>query len=126
MKIKYLVKNTLVSKIEGVCSLSTGAYTPPSFDSSMSVTAHWIDEEYYGRFAVLKCVPLNTVHTSKNLATSLKLSLNNIQSPFRDKEQNIVKGVIEACFKGANCFFHILNLVAKHFVLHRIGGEMAT
>ena len=129
LKIQYLVKCTLDRNVDSVYSLTTDIWTSPSNDSFMSITAHWIDNEYHRRFVVLRCVPYNIAHTSENLAVSLKnicneWGLKNIHAIFRDNAQNIVRGVIEADFKGVGCFCHILNLVVKHSILLRKGGEI--
>lgn len=125
-KVQHHIRESIMQNDNECFSLTTDIWTSPSADSFMSLTVHWINENFEQKIAVLRCVPYNKSHTAQNLSSTIKgiandWGLKNIHCVLRDNAINVVQGVILAGFKGQGCFCHILNLIVKHAVLERDG-----
>jgi hypothetical protein len=88
-------------------------------DSLLSVTAHWIDEQWQRRSAVVAASPVEGSHTAENLGGILKETLskwclkNKVHVCLRDNGKNIVAGLRDNNIPSSACFSHTLQLCVK-------------
>lgn len=125
-KVQYAVKLSLdtYSIKDRSYSITTDIWTFPSKYSFMSITAHWISEDFQRKLAVLRCILYNTAHSASNLSSALQnvcsdWGVTNVHVIVRDNASNIVLGAKNAGYQSIGCFCHILHLVVNHFVLEQ-------
>ena len=73
---KEKVKNILKT-ISGKISFTTDCWTSPSSKSFMSITAHFIDNDWNLKHLLLDFIEINDSHTGQNLKNAFVLGLEN-------------------------------------------------
>ena len=71
-KIKDILKN-----LSGKISFTTDCWTSPSSKSFMSITAHFIDNDWKLQHLLLDFIEINDSHTGQNLKNAFVLGLEN-------------------------------------------------
>ena len=71
---KEKIKNILKS-ISGKISFTTDCWTSPSSKSFMSITAHFIDDDWNLKHLLLDFIEINDSHTGQNLKNAFVLGL---------------------------------------------------
>ena len=100
-------------------AITTDTWTSRVTESYLTVTAHYIDDEWNLKCHVLETLQMTTAHTSANLASELKTIFEswNIQDKIcrivTDNAANIVKAVTDLKYQHLPCFAHTLNLTVK-------------
>jgi hypothetical protein len=104
----------------GFVSFTTDAWTTAqSLDSLMSLTAHWIDNTWERRSAILNASHVHGSHTAANIASIMTSMLVNwkledrVHVVLRDNAKNVTKGMAEAGVDSLGCFAHTLQLCVK-------------
>ena len=138
--IPELYKETVTKVLNDIdsaqhVSLTTDGWTSRATQSYITVTAHYINDQWEMKSATLQTRPLFESHTAANLADvlqksvvewhvakSYKINSDHSDDPTQvrpipittDNASNIVKGVQEGGFKPhIRCFAHSLNLAAQ-------------
>ena len=96
--------------------LTTDTWTARhSTESFISLTAHWINENFARKYAVLHCEHFTGKHTGLRLAESLTEMLNKwkierkkVHVVLHDTGPNMVKATNKANLKNVSCFSHTL------------------
>jgi hypothetical protein len=128
-------------------SLTTDGWTSKATQSYITITAHYIAQDWLLQSAVLQTRPLFESHTAENLSNvlngavqewglekSFSISGDTAKYPIAitsDNAQNIVKGISLSQFKPhVRCFAHCLNLAAykalDHPTVSRLLGRVVT
>lgn len=116
------MSSKLASVLAGVqhMSLTTDEWsTSQCTDSLLSVTAHWIDDQWQRRSAVIAARPVEGSHTAENLGGVVKETLskwglmNKVHVCLRDNGKNIVAGLRNNKIPSIACFAHTLQLCVK-------------
>lgn len=92
----------------------------------LSVTCHWITDDFHQRHAVLAAAEFSESHTSANIATKLQLQLDEVgvsngqvHLVTRDGAA-AMKRATEICgFHSQHCFSHVLNLIINDSVFNQ-------
>ncbi|XP_018570925.1 zinc finger BED domain-containing protein 1-like [Anoplophora glabripennis] len=94
-------------------------------ENFMAVTAHFIDDNFKSHSALLDCVSYGENHTSINLASQLKLIIQEwnlegkILMVISDNAANIKKAIKEELqLKHFGCYAHTINLIALDSLKH--------
>lgn len=103
-------------------ALTTDGWTSRATQSYLTVTAHYITDEWELNSHVLQTSPLES-HTSEDLAKGMteavevwKLERANVTIPVTtDNARNVVNAVVEAAGLGPQigCFAHVINLASQ-------------
>ncbi|XP_076042318.1 zinc finger BED domain-containing protein 4-like [Oratosquilla oratoria] len=100
-------------------SLTTDIWTSRQTKGFITVTAHFISQDWTLHSAVLETVCMTKAHTSENIAEELTLVSNKwnikekICSIVTDNAANIKAAVNEMNIRQVPCFAHTLNLVVQ-------------
>lgn len=108
-------------KLAGVDSacLTIDCWTSRAQEGYLSVTAHYIDDNFTLQTALLQCRVLSGPHTSANLSAELNevigaWNLNNkIKLVVSDNAHNVQNCIRDLNLKNFGCFAHTINLIAK-------------
>ena len=113
------VKTRVAEKLSGIAKVSVttdGWSTSSSTESLMSLTAHWIDDQWERKSAILHCAQVAGSHTASKIAemmtqmvTDWKLK-DRLHVCVRDNARNMEKGLQEAGIQSVGCFAHTLQL----------------
>ena len=135
---KYLVEKILPTvhrdlmskvreKIEKVIyfSFTTDAWSASAGTASLlSLTAHWLMDDFTRQSAVLHVQPLDDSHTGEYLGGVYKemlegwgISEEQVHLVLRDNAANMAKAMREASLRSFGCFAHSLQLVVDDGVL---------
>lgn len=119
------VRAELKEKIKtapAVC-LTTDCWTSNTTTSYMSVTCHYIQEDWKLHSNLLDCFAVTQQHTADNLAQELSSVAQEwgiegkIVACVTDNASNIVKAVKdELKWNHVRCFAHILNLIVRNAI----------
>lgn len=115
---------TDIQKASAVC-LTTDCWTSRTTTSYMSVTCHYIADDFSLKSNLLDCFTFAERHTAEQLA----FKLNQVTEEWKIKEKvvacvtdnatNIKKAVKEVLkWNHVSCFAHSLNLVVRHALDH--------
>lgn len=114
-KIKELI--TGVHSISLTSDIWTCSHSNESF---ISLTAHWVSEDYEYKHVVLHCKHFPGAHTGDNIKEIFLemlgmwgIDLPTVHVVVRDNGKNIVKGCKEANMPSVSCFIHTLQLVVN-------------
>ena len=121
------VKASVQSDIDAAKSvcLTTDTWTSQNTTQSfLSLTAHWITDNFTRRFAVLHCELFEGSRTGARLADALthmladwKIDKTQVHIDLRDSGAYIVKALRNADLKNVSCFAHTLQLSLHDAVL---------
>ena len=121
------VTSQVKNEIETVSyfSFTTDAWSAAAGNASLlSLTAHWLTDNFFKKSAVLHVQPLEDSHTGvylaevyKKMFDNWKISANQVHLVLRDKAANMVKAMQEASLPSFGCFAHSLQLVVEDGVL---------
>ena len=128
------IYNKVTQKIQNELSdassvtFTTGGWTSTNGKCSfLSLTAHWLTNDFYQKSAVLRVCQLNVFHTAKNICDAIQSSMNEFLIPAskvhlvaRDNAANMVAGIREAGYESFPCFLHTLQLVLNDAVFVQI------
>ena len=106
-------------------SFTTDAWSAAAGNASLlSLTAHWLTDNFLKKSAVLHVQPLEDSHTGvylaevyKKMFDNWKVRANQIHLVLRDNAANMVKAMREASLPSFGCFAHSLQLVVEDGVL---------
>ena len=106
-------------------SFTTDAWSAAAGNASLlSLTAHWLTDNFFKKSAVLHMQPLEDSHTGvylaevyKKMFDNWKISANQIHLVLRDNTANMIKAMREASLPSFGCFAHSLQLVVEDGVL---------
>ena len=86
----------------------------------LSLTAHWINDEFAKGSAVLHAQPIQEAHTGEHIAAQMENMLQNWEIPrdkvhviVSDNASNMIRAMSDAAFTHFGCFAHSLQLVIK-------------
>ena len=98
-------------------SITTDMWTSMANQSYMSVTAHFVDDEFQLRSALLDTKEFLGAHTGVNIAAELEavldewgLSASNIAAVVTDNGSNIIRAISDLEWPSITCFSHTLQL----------------
>ena len=81
--------------------------------SFLSITSHWLDEDFNHYIAVLRAIHVPRQHTGQHLSAGLNTALDNfdipkskIQAIVTDGGMNIISATCIACLNRQPCFIH--------------------
>jgi hypothetical protein len=115
---------TAIDEAKSVC-LTTDTWTSThTTESFMSLTAHWISDDFGRKYAVLHCEKFDGQPTGVRLAGALNDMLHawniekaKVHAVLRDNAANIVKGLRDAEVVSVSCFAHTLQLSIHDAIL---------
>jgi len=120
-------KKGVESQLEGVAHFSFTSdlwSTTVSVNSLMSLTAHWVTEDFIRKRAVLHAQSFEGSHTGEQIHRKLQEMLtqwgiqeHQIHMMLRDNGTNMVKAFNDAGLPHYGCFAHTLQLVINDGVL---------
>ena len=126
-KIKENIDTKLAQLLKGVefLSLTTNIWsTSLSNESLISMTAHWIGDEFKRTSAVLHAQKIEGSHTGVAICQALesmlenwKISKTRVHMVVADNASNMKKALREGHFEAQGCFAHTLQLVVHDGVL---------
>lgn len=113
------------------CNIWTCKYTTQSY---ISVTSHWIDNDFNRENAILRCEAFDGRHTALNIADALQdiikvwdIPVNKCHLVLRDNAANMRKAMLEAGIPSVGCFAHTLQLCIHDSLLSQQSvSEMLT
>ena len=92
-------------------------------NSFISLTCHWLTEDFYQQHLVLKVAPFNESHSGMNISEMLLEGLqqflitrSQVHMVLRDAASNIKLGVDCADLPGFDCFLHKLSTIVTETV----------
>ncbi len=95
-------------------------------NSFLSLTAHWINDNYEQKSAILGVTPFEVSHTASNISECLQNNMKKYQIPdskihviVRDNAANMTAGVTQAGYQSLGCFMHTLQLVLKDAIFEQ-------
>ena len=123
-KIKENIDTKLAQLLKDV-SLTTDIWsTSLSNESLISITAHWIGDEFKCMSAVLHAQKVEGSHTGVAVCQALesmlenwKISKSRIHMVVADNASNMKKALREGHFEAQGCFAHTLQLIVNDGVL---------
>ena len=93
-------------------------------DSLLGLTAHWVDENFQRKSAVLHTHSLDDRHTGEYIVMQLlkmleswKVDPSKVHVIIRDNASNMVKTIEKASLPSFGCFAHSLQLVVHDGLL---------
>jgi hypothetical protein len=127
-KIHDRVKNAVAKEIAGVRNMSftTDIWsTAVNLHSLLSLTAHWINDSFERKSAVLNVKPFDGSHTGEYIAETFDAMFRSwqinkqdqVHLVVRDNASNMVKAMSDAKLPDLGCFAHTLQLVVNDGVL---------
>lgn len=87
-----------------------------STESLMSLMAHWIDNKWERKSAILHCMKITGSHTAAKIADTMTAMsadwnlMNHLHLCVHDNAKNMEKGLLESGIKSVGCFAHTLQL----------------
>lgn len=122
LKVEELKKVCITDVVSNV-SFTTDTWTSASNDEHMSLTAHYIDDNFQPHNCCLMVRNVIGSHTALNLSEQLIAALNDWSLPLpsdqhsifliTDNGRNMVNAAKMANFKWKGCFAHTLQLVVE-------------
>ena len=108
-------------------SLTSDCWTASTSNSSfISFTAHWINDNYELRCAILQVTPFNDKHTAVNICENIlntmqkfNLSSSKVHLVVRDNAANMAAGITQANLQSLPCFTHTLQLVLNDAIFEQ-------
>ena len=95
-----------------------------SSHSLISLTCHWITDEFERKFALLQAQEFDESHTGQHIAevllsmlSSWNIDKSKVHLFIRDNASNMVKAMSDATLPSFGCFAHSLQLVVNDGVL---------
>lgn len=126
-RIEKGVRSEVRKSLESVqyFSFTTDAWTADVANHSLlSVTAHWISDNFTRKSAILNAVVLNDSHTGAYLCEQLQDSLakwdikdSQVHLFLRDNASNMIRAMKDAGYASQGCMAHTLQLVVKDGIL---------
>ncbi|CAB3240809.1 unnamed protein product [Arctia plantaginis] len=113
------LKTTLYQEASTVC-LTIDCWTSIKIDSFISITAHFINNDFEFKSFVLKCTQINGAHTCQNLASILREACvewgitEKINFCVTDNASNIVGAINILGWTHYGCMAHKLNQILHH------------
>jgi len=106
-------------------SFTTDTWTAQTTTTSfMNLTAHWIDDSFARKSAILHCEKFDGQHTGGRLAEAIltmmnkwKIDKQRVHLVLRDGATNIVKAMRDADLPSVSCFAHTLQLALHDGIL---------
>ena len=124
-KLRQKIQNEL-SDASSI-SFTNDGWTSINGKWSLSLTAHWLTNDFHKKSAVLRVCQLNVSHTAKNICDAIQSSMNEFLIPAskvhlvaRDNAANIVAGIREARYENLPCFLLTLQLVLNDAVFVQV------
>ena len=113
-----------ITKAQFIC-LTTDTWTAQTTTASfLSLTAHWIDDTFSRKSAVLHCEKFDGQHTGARLAAALldmlrrwNIDKERIHLVLSDGGANMVKAMKDADLPHTSCFAHSLQLALNDAIL---------
>ena len=139
---KYLVSNilpqvytTIESRVRSaICKVSFLTFTTDAWSSEgavvshLSLTAHWLTDEFERKSAVLHVQPIEGSHTGEHLAAiyikmleGWEIGREQIHLVIRDNAANMKKAMTHAKFPSFGCFAHTQQLIVNDGILLQAG-----
>ena len=123
-KIRTQIETKLQEDVEYI-SFTTDVWSSDiNSDSLLGFTAHWVDNKFQRRSAVLQAQELSERHTGEYIAIKItkmlsdwNISIPNVHVVIRDNGSNMVKAMAEANLPNFGCFAHTLQLVVHDGLL---------
>ena len=98
-------------------AITTDGWTARTNDSYVTITAHFIDDEWKYHSFVLSTLTMSEKHTAENLAAFLKEEFENwgiLETVCTtDNASNITLAIKKAGFVHIQCFAHTVNLASQ-------------
>ena len=98
-------------------AMTTDCWTSRAVDSYLSITAHFIDDKFKRRLAVLDTFPMCERHTAQNLLSKIlsiletwEIDKKKISCFVRDNAANITAAIRDGGFANIGCVDHTLQL----------------
>ena len=120
-KVYEEVRSGVRKQVDGVSffSFTTDGWTSDDgIANFLSLTAHWLTDDFERKSAILHVLPLEEAHTGEYLCHTFlqmldgwNIKKNQVHLVLRDNAANMVKGMREACVPSYGCFAHTLQLV---------------
>ncbi|GLV47730.1 hypothetical protein CBL_20969 [Carabus blaptoides fortunei] len=115
-------KNILIAD---AISVTTDIWTNTNnLESFLSFTAHWLDESFTFRHAVLQMKHFPEQHTAQNIKECLDnipslwdISHTKIHAVVRDNGRNMVKAIDDSSFSAVPCFIHTMQSKVQSTIL---------
>ncbi|CAH1980202.1 unnamed protein product [Acanthoscelides obtectus] len=107
-----------LNKAQAVC-VTTDAWTSRNNESYIALMAHYIDDNSKLCSSTLGCIQYTERHTSENLCTFLKETMNHWQISHKivavvsDNAPNIISAIRMGNWRSIGCFAHLINLVVQ-------------
>ena len=86
----------------------------------LSLTAHWMNDEFVKGSAVLHAQPIEEAHTGEHIAAQMEHMLQNWEIPcdkvhviVSDNASNMIRAMSDAAFTHFGCFVYSLQLLIK-------------
>jgi len=121
-RVKTKLKISLKKAI-GV-SFTTDMWTEPCTTKAfIGVSAHWIDDSWQRKFAILNCEEFGGRHTADRIAVKFQSLLdvweltNVIHVVLRDNAANMAKAFVDANLNSIRCALHTLQLAVHDCIL---------
>ena len=122
-KISTAVKNDL-KDVEHI-SITTDIWTCTfTNDAYLSLTAHYLDEDFQSHSKCLTVENFNDRHNAPNIKDTMQTALDefdikkeSVHLAVRDNASNMVAGLREADIPNVGCLAHTLELVVKEAIL---------
>ena len=116
--LKEKVANSLVNKN---VAITTDLWTSRATESYITLTAHFIDDEWKLNSKVLSTVGMPEQHTGKNIADRLRqlvlqwnIEEDNISAVVHDNARNMDTALYELGWPDVPCFAHTLQLAVSN------------
>ena len=120
LKFKLNCKKTRTTSVSTIDVWSSDVNS----DSLLGLTAHWVDENFQRKSAVLQAHSLDDRHTGEYVAMQLlkmleswKVDPSKVYVIVRNNGSNLVKAMEEASLPGFGCFAHSLQLAVHDGLL---------
>ena len=126
-RVKVVVADLLQKQVNVSCT--TDIWSSPAHDSLLSLTAHFITEDFERSQVCLQAVKFNESHTGSNIASMINSCIQSwnlvekLTCIVRDNAANYVAGLRDADLPNFGCFAHTLQLVIHDGVLVQQGVQ---
>lgn len=117
-KCRYNLKEVFLNQKPYVC-ITTDCWTSLNNDSFMAVTAHFVNNNFEIKTALLSCAVFYESHTSENLVKELlaigeEWGINDrVVLAVSDNAANIKSAIQKTGWKFLGCYAHTLNLIVS-------------
>ena len=100
------------------CSMTTDIWTSASQDSYISLTMHYLDQNFQQKMVVLACMPFEEDHDAANVIGKIEQKLSEFTTLaeklhvfVRDNAANMIAAFNLSDYNDVGCFIHILQVI---------------